>query len=225
VDTDFVKQAVAVLTNTVYFKGAWRLPFDKELTKDKPFHPASDEPKNVPMMLQKHVDYQVRGTNYQWMQLRYKDTSFVMTLVLPDEGTTPEALLASWEMKEWAGFAKPKPASGTAELELPRFTLDYDASLKEALSDLGLANVFKVGEADLKRMEASGTLFLSEVKHVTRLEVNEYGTEAAAATSIGVALVMDMSPPPRITFDRPFVVLLQDTMTELVLFCGIVNTI
>jgi serine protease inhibitor len=226
VDAEFVAQMTVILTNAVYFKATWAQKFDKKLTRNQPFHPASGPAKPVPMMHNPGVGEYLTGKKYTGVRLAYENASFAMVAILPADGTTPEALIGTWTPDDWAELVVPKNniREEKVDLSLPRFTLNYDASLKDALAALGLTAAFSDG-ADLTRMGTPENLVLSEVKHFTRLEVDESGTVAAAATVIGGNTTSVPLPNPKLTFDRPFVLLLQDTVTGTVLFCGVVQDI
>jgi serine protease inhibitor len=226
VDAAFVAQMTAILTNAIYFKATWAQKFDKKFTRNQTFHPASGPAKPVPMMHDSGVGEYLTGKKYEGVRLAYENASFAMVAILPATNTTPESLIASWTPDDWDELATPKNniREEKVDLQMPKFALDYNASLKDALGALGLATAFS-DTADLSRMGTPESLALSEVKHFTRLEVDESGTVAAAATVIGVVTTSVPIPNPKLTFDRPFIILLQDTITGTVLFCGVVQDV
>ncbi len=220
VDEGALRQAAAVLTNAVYFKGLWAEPFPKSATQDRPFHLANGQEKNVPMMRDSSIaDAYRSGKGFEAAVLPYKSSDrwspgIVLIAVLPAKGTSPEAALAGINVKELyasKGFL--------LDLRLPKFTTDYSASLKPALEKLGMGIAFS-NQADFKPM-GSPNFYISDVLHKTRLEVDEEGTVAAAATSV-IMPTMAMHPeqPRKLVFDRPFGVLLYDTRTGAILFAG-----
>ena len=101
-------------------------------------------------------------------------------------------------------------------LEFPKFKLEYELNLNEALETLGMGIAFTPAEADFTRMRKSGGLWIDEVKHKTFVEVNEQGTEAAAVTSAGMTLGL----PPTMRVDRPFVFVIREHHSETILFMG-----
>lgn len=108
------------------------------------------------------------------------------------------------------------------EIKMPRFKFSYSSILNDQLTNLGMGIAFgKTGAADFSRMSAAG-LQINEVKHKTFVEVNESGTEAAAVTSVGMELTSVQEPAP-VLINRPFVFVIREMKTGLILFTGIVN--
>jgi len=222
VDEDALRGAAAVLTNAVYFKGLWSRPFDKSLTQDGRFHLATGREKKVPMM-HRYISKAYRGgKNFEAAILRYKsadtyDPGIVLIAVLPAKGKSPEVALTGINPGELY-------ASETAllDLRLPRFNTEYSASLKPQLVKLGMGVAFG-GHADFKPM-SSPDFYIGDVLHKTRLEVDEEGTVAAAATAVMVTATAMPIPerPKTLVFDRPFGVLLYDTHSGAILFAGVI---
>ena len=222
VDASQLRSAAAVLTNAVYFKGLWAEPFEKSETQDRPFHLANGQEKKVSMMHESPIaDAYRSGKGFEAAVLPYKSSDprspgIVLIAVLPAKGTSPEAALAGINVKElYASQA------ARLDLRLPKFTTDYSASLRPALEKLGMGIAFS-GHADFKPM-GSPNFYISDVLHKTRLEVDEEGTVAAAATSVMMAATaMRLEQPKTLVFDRPFGVLLYDTRTGAILFAGVI---
>ena len=102
-------------------------------------------------------------------------------------------------------------------VSIPRFTLEYEIELTDALTALGMGIAFSESDADFSRMHRGGGVFISEVKHKTFVDVNEEGTEAAAATSVGIA---PTSMPVSFIVNRPFVFLIRERLSGTILFMG-----
>jgi serpin B len=101
---------------------------------------------------------------------------------------------------------------------LPKFTMEYESSLKDVLGALGMGIAFEPGLADLSGIGGQpGDLYIDQVKHKTFLEINEEGTEAAAATSVGIRTV---SLPPSFRVDRPFFFVIREALSGSILFMG-----
>ena len=223
VDGPIDPSTVLFLINAVYFKGDWTVPFDPALTADAPFNaPGTDQPAMVPMMKREgHFDL-LKNDDFQAVRLPYgADKRLAMILVLPRPGIVPEALargltadtIAAWS----AGFR-----SVDGELKIPRFTLRDDLELKAPLSALGMGVAF-TGQADFSRMmPPPARLLIDAVRHVTFIDVNEQGTEAAAVTSVIMAMSA-MLEKPVVVFDRPFLFMIRDESSGLILFLGVLN--
>ena len=206
----------ALLTNAVYFHGKWASQFPKNETAPQSFHLATGGDKKVQMMHQGTLSGAYRqGDGFEAAALDYRDSHIRFYAILPSPGTSPEQALAKISMD------KLKASAGHVELDLrmPRFTIDYKEELTDVLSGMGMGAAFKP-DADFAPMSSSG-FFIGGVVHKTRLEVDEEGTVAAAAT----AVKMLPSSVPRVkalVFDRPFALLLCDTRTNAILFAGVV---
>jgi serpin B len=102
-------------------------------------------------------------------------------------------------------------------VSIPKFSLEYEIELNDALTALGMGIAFSDTDADFTRMHRDGGLFISEVKHKTFVDVNEEGTEAAAATSVGVGAT---SAPMSFIVDRPFVFVIRERLSGTIMFMG-----
>jgi serine protease inhibitor len=213
--------AIAVLTNAVYFKGKFCIPFEKEQTQSKPFYLADGRERVVPMMRNCELPDSYRsGKRFEAAVLRYKDSGIALYMLLPARGTSPEQILTE-ESVQGMLLAK---ESCELDLSMPRFTIDFSSYLKESLTQLGMGIAFQYPGADFSAL-GSPLFFLGEVIHKTRLEVDEEGTVAAAATAVVMDTCSGMPPPVKtktLVFDRPFAALLRDTITGAIVFVGVV---
>jgi serpin B len=211
---------VMLLINAVYFKGEWANKFKKGLTKNEPFYPLSGPQKEVPMMSQSG-DYQYyRGYKFQAVRLFYGAKGASLDIFLPDKDSSIDDLLKGLSFEkclQWTGSFHQAPG----DIKIPRFKMDYESSLNDPLKALGMGVAFVREKADFSRMRDQNDLYISEVKHKAVVEVNEEGTVAAAATSVGLAQV---SAPQRFTFiaDHPFLMMIRDQRTDALLFIGVV---
>jgi serpin B len=208
-----------VLTNAVYMKAKWQSPFKKESTFAREFHVSSDESLNVSMMSQLSSMRYGDFDGYQMVEMPYQDGDVSMVVVLPSEidglaaleaGLTPDLLESSYDAMTRT------PVS----LRLPKFQVETSLGLNDSLTSLGMVETF--GNADLSRI-AGGGLEVSSAIHKAVIEVDEDGTEAAAATAIVVGLTSVYQPPQVYeTFhaDHPFLYVLRDQRTESILFMG-----
>ena len=207
-----VAGAKTILTNAVYFKGKWQIPFAKELTSPAAFHLGSGERK-VPFMHAPLLRGAYRnGDGFEAAILPYgppdAPAEMELCILLPAVGTRPENLRARVPL--------PAPQQDVdLELRLPKFTLNFDASLKPALNRMGMTRAF----------EPAPGLFIGDVFHRSRLEIDEEGTVAAAVTAI---VAPTGAAPPRmrqkktLIIDRPFALIVFDRRTNATLFAGVV---
>ena len=211
-----------LLANAIYFKGTWEREFDPKFTQDRPFHPAGGGQRQVPMMRQSGEFPYQEGNGCQAVRLPYKGGRLGMYALLPEPGSSVSKLLATMNASVWQGTFLRKMQSRKGELVLPRFKLEYGTELKPPLQAMGLKLAFSRA-ADFSGM--SGTpQYLSAVKHKSFVEVNEEGTEAAAATvgMMRVTSVRPTAPPFDMVVDRPFLFVIADNQTQAILFLGIV---
>ena len=209
---------VMFLINAIYFKGTWTYPFDKKLTQKGTFTKEDGSTANVDFMTMKNGRYlYYQDANVQLIDLPYGNRQYSMTMLVPKGTATLNDIarnLTREQLITWFGNAD----SASLDLHMPKFKLEYKKELKETLTELGMGEAFS-GSANFSRMLAgnSQNLAISEVMHKTFVEVNEEGTEAAAATSVGVVLT---SLPPSIRVDRPFIFLIREKSSNAILFIG-----
>jgi len=215
---------VAFLVNAVYFKGRWRATFDRARTRPMPFHAADGSTRDVPTMSLDATPLRYHSTpEYEAVDLLYGNGTFAMTVLLPRPGKTPADMLAGLDPSGWrelaAAFHEQK-----IMLSLPRFRLEYSRELEEDLKDLGMGIAFDEGRADFSGIAdvRPERLFISRVVQKTFVDVNEEGTEAAAATGVGIGVT---SAPPALVVDRPFLFAIHERLTGTILFLGQVNLI
>jgi serpin B len=213
-----------VLANAIYFKSNWLYQFDKKLTKDAPFTHADGTKADVPLMEMKgKLNYGETwiggraGVGAQVLELPYTGKELSMLVFLPDtasgihrltERLTPELL----------GGVETKPTA--VNVFLPRFKAESELSLKPVLMDMGMKAAF--GAADFTGMSPRGKeLFIGHVLHKAFVDVNEEGTEAAAATAVIIGKLVSAPPEPKVfRADRPFVFAIRDNATGAALFLG-----
>ncbi|GAB3332884.1 serpin family protein [Larkinella ripae] len=210
---------VLFLLNALYFKGDWKYQFDPKNTFDSPFALVSGSEKQVKMMnLNTSLRHAFRPT-YGAFELPYGDGTYAMTVLLPTGSSTADAIIKNLNATEWADLQLAMKESKVA-VGLPKFTMEYEATLNDALAQMGMPTAFSNG-ADFSGISTKQGLKVSYVKQNTFVAVDEKGTEAAAVTSIGVEVT---SMPPSLICDRPFVFLITEKGTGSVLFMGkIVN--
>ena len=212
-----------VLASAVYLKAAWTQPFPESATADAPFYPdGQDHPSlTVPMMHLTAPQAYLRGDGYQAVLLPYRDIGLAMAVVLPDG---PLSALRPKVAAAGLGGLLAGTARHQVTLSLPRFRLEAAFDLIPALRRLGVTEAFG-DDADFSGITDAEPLRIGAVVHKAYIDVDEHGTEAAAATAIIMAGMAAFRAPPPVTMvvDRPFLFAIIDTATSLPLFLGQVS--
>jgi serpin B len=212
-----------ILTNAIYFKSDWKYQFDTEATEPKDFTLANNDVIEVDTM---NMCDESKKLNYagnsvvQILQLPYKDEELSMFILLPKENdiSTLEAKLDA----NYFSNLKDKMSSEWIDLYLPKFKMELKFKLKEKLYKMGMPTAFSTG-ADFSGITSDADLYIDQVIHQSFVEVDEEGTEAAAATAVVVQTTSIGSPTPKpITFraDHPFIFLIQHKDSGQILFMG-----
>ncbi|WP_127580216.1 serpin family protein [Paenibacillus koleovorans] len=225
VDNPINSDTIMFLINAVYFKGSWTTPFQAAATMEKPFRLEDAKEKQAPFMRRGGSYLYAKQDGYQAVRLPYGGGNYGMVLLLPDEGVGPAALgkkLAGGEWERMKAALQSKPG----EVLLPRFKLEYEAGLNDALQALGMQKAFKEGQAEFGAMaQPPVEAFVSKVKQKTYLNVDETGSEAAAVTVIELlagSAQVNPDAPFRMELNRPFLVAIEERTTGTVLFVGAV---
>lgn len=208
-----------VLTNAIYFNGAWTFQFEEEATQDEPFTLLDGSTVTVPMMSQTESFLYAEGDGYQALAMPYLGAPVSMLFVLPADGQFEqmEEMFSAELLDEITGDLATRPV----ELSVPKFTFESEFNLSQTLADMGMPSAFG-GEADFSGMTGGRDLFISDVVHKAFVDVNEEGTEAAAATAV---IMLESAAPPMedvvvMKLDRPFLFLIRDENTGTILFAG-----
>ncbi len=202
-----------VLANAIYFKGNWASQFKKEATRDAPFTLESGDTVTVPMMSRTDDFNFAYAKTFQALELPYEGGDLSMIVLLPaetdglpalEQALTPE-LVAGLEFNEQEVM-----------VQLPKFKFEWKMELSKTLSAMGMPLAFS-NQADFSGMDGSKELSIGIVVHQAFVEVNEEGTEAAAATGVGMRVT---SMPPMFQANRPFLFLIRENATGAILFIG-----
>lgn len=208
-----------VLTNAIYFKGQWLTEFDPDLTRNESFYVNEDKEIEVPMMRRTDeeavFDY-ARLDDVQILSLPYKGEEVAMTIILPDRGQL-EAVEASLSLEQ-LNYYRSALNRQRVDVYLPRFKMDTKYIMNDDLSDLGMPSAFS-SQADFSGLTGARDLYISAVIHQAFLDVNEEGTEAAAATGV-VMQELAIRDLPVFRADRPFIFLIEHLETGAILFMG-----
>ena len=205
---------VMYLINAIYFKAPWTFQFDPSDTRTAPFHLDDGTTQDVSLMtLRRELPY-LENSRFQAVDLPYGGSAFSMTILLPRPDVSVDDLAGSLDAMTWRDIA-----GGLTETELllflPRFRMEYERTLNDDLAALGMVDAFD-HRANLERLSPVPGLWISSVKQKSWVEVNEEGTEAAAATVVTVV----ESAGPGVRADRPFLFLIRERLSGTILFVG-----
>jgi serpin B len=207
-----------VLTNAIYFKGNWESQFEKSKTKEAPFWLAPGKSVKVPMMTRKQKFNYMENDRLQILELPYVGNDLSMIVVLPKkiEGVTQlESVLSVDNLNTWLNLLRKREIL----VYLPKFKTSSQFSLGEMLSSMGMSDAF-TAHADFSGMTAKQELYISSVIHKAFVDVNEEGTEAAAATAVAMKLLSMPAPPPVFRADHSFIFLIRHNPSGSILFLG-----
>ncbi len=213
------RAVVAYLVNAIYFHGAWKYPFDAGQTHPAPFTLSDGSEIMCRMMSSRHMTVPYlhdTELGFQAVELPYGDSSFVATIMLPQRGSDLNALIASMNANNWKRWID-NLETAVVSLQLPKFKLESDILLNDALTSLGMGVAFNSRRADFSKMskEVRKDLWISRAIHKAVMDVTEEGTEAGAGT------VVEMRKGPQaksLVVDRPFLFAVREVNTGAVLF-------
>ncbi len=209
------------LINALYFKGSWKYTFDPEETEDEHFYMTGDSTITVQMMKSSGKDYTYYfDENFSLCRMPYGRDVLAMYILLPNYNYSIGEILDEMDADTWLNWKNslaPLPEEDEYEyfmFNLPKFKIEYEKRFNDVLIDLGMEIPFTPA-ANFGKM-ISGPLWINYVKQKTFIEVNEEGTEAAAATVVSMASGIT----PSFIVDRPFIYVLCDDRTDTILFIG-----
>ena len=207
---------IMFLVNAVYFKAPWTRAFEPAATRPMPFTRADGSSVNAPTMSTDAAFHYVKNDRVQAVELLYADSAFSMVLVAPASGHSLSTIANVLDAGQWEGVISSMRHERVI-LRMPKFKFDYEKELSTPLKDMGMGIAFRPFQADFTRLANRDDLYISRVQHKTFIDVHELGTEAAAATAVGVA---PTSLPPELAFDRPFFFAIRERSTGTLLFGG-----
>lgn len=214
-----------VLVNAIYFKGSWQEKFIENATTDAPFRLNKKDTKTVKMMYQKKkfpYGY-IEDLKCRVLELPYQGQELSMVILLPedieDEATGLKQIEEQLTLEKLREWTKPENLDLIeVNVHLPRFKVEDSYYLNSPLARLGVEDLFN-SKADLSGMSGARDLFISQIVHKSFVEVNEEGTEAAAATAGIVAYCMLM-PEEHFVVDHPFIFFIRHNPSANILFLG-----
>jgi serpin B len=210
-----------VLVNAIYFYGKWLTPFQPKDTSKATFQSGPGKSEDVPMMSQTSRFPYADLDSVQVLELPYQGDELSMLIVLPkakDGLTALESGLSSKTIDEWTSRLAPTEV----EVHFPKFKMTWGTeNLTGALETLGMKDAFDASTANFAGMDGNPhNLFIGMVLHKAFIDVKEEGTEAAAATAVGMMAMGAPMPKPEFIADHPFLFLIQDNKTGSILFMG-----
>ena len=213
-------EEVMFLINAIYFNGKWQIQFEKSQTQNGTFTLATGGSVNVPLMKVKEKFGYSEQTGYEALKMPYGRGKFSMLVLLPDVGKTPDQIIEQMTPSTWETLKTSLNSPLKVDVWMPRFKFTWESELKEILSSLGMAVAFSKEEANFTKINSDGHLFITKVKHKTFIDVNEEGTEAAAATSVGIGFTSAGPGGPEFHAIRPFLFFITEEDTGAILFVG-----
>jgi serine protease inhibitor len=220
---DIIKEispaTVMFLINAIYFNGTWTYEFDKDYTSDNDFYLSGGGVIQVPTMhLTADIMY-AENDLFSAAELFYGDGNYSMVILLPDNGKTVDDIINGLTVDTWdewtAGFGEAKVSVG-----LPKFRFEFGDSLNSALTDMGMGVAFDPDQADFSKINPDQQIFISMVKQQAYIDVNEEGTEAAAATVVEMELTAIPDDLIYFTVNRPFLFVIKEKDTNSIIFIG-----
>lgn len=214
--------AVLYLLNALYFKGQWTIPFSKDLTRKGTFRGNNSDSEVDFMHNTAYFPYYI-GSEGSVLELSYgDDRNFAMDIFLPADGVSAEDFVSGFDSDALNAMLE-LLEQGRVRVFMPVFKAEYETSLNATLKRLGMGNAFAPG-ADFSGMSKE-PLMISEVKQKTFIEVNEEGSEAAAITSVSVMRSSLEPEPPEFRIDRPFIFIIRERESGVILFTGLVRNL
>jgi serpin B len=207
-----------VLANAIYFDAKWLSPFEKAGTRPAPFTLAGGQKVDVETMHGTLPAGYAEEGGWQAVELPYRDRNMAMDILLPSSGALREAD-QSLDAARLASLLERLERQSVA-LSLPKFTYESSFNLNDTLAAMGMPDAFDRDRADFSGMDGKRDLFVGFVVHKALVRVDEEGTEAAAATAVGMQLKAAPAAPRVVNVDRPFLFLVRDTKTGTMLFVG-----
>ena len=208
-----------VLVNAIYFKGDWDAPFEENYTKDDIFWVTPRKEVKTPMMTQTKEFNYLETQEAQLIELSYTNHDLSMIILLPKDKnglTQLENSLSHKNLNTWLARLR----SQEVKVYLPKFKTTSELNLGKTLSLMGMPDAFNNSSADFSGITPSKDIFISALLHKAFVEVNEEGTEAAAATGFIAKITSIGEPPPIFKADHPFIFIIRDNHSGSILFLG-----
>ncbi|MEI6242896.1 MAG: serpin family protein, partial [Chlamydiota bacterium] len=213
---DLTQDTRLLLVNAVYFLGGWSFPFQSSNTQKDFFYTSSHEKQEVSMMSQEHNFPYYEENGLQIVALPIKNSTILCLLVLPTLSLDSISLSAE-SLSHWMNHL----CSENVYLKVPKFTFSSRLDLEKTLASMGMKKAFS-STADFSSIDGERDLFVSKMLHQSYIRFEETGIEAAAATAVimNMTTCWQKNPPIFFEADHPFLFLLVDKNSQVILFMG-----
>ncbi|HEX7494120.1 MAG TPA: serpin family protein [Bacteroidales bacterium] len=211
------QRTVMLLINAIYFKGKWNSQFDKEKTVQGSFYKSGGSTTQVPMMKQTSEYKIYNGEGFTLAEFPYGQANYVMDILLPDDSNGINSIMPLINDNSIKGWIS-QMSERKADVTFPKFKYGYKTDLNDILTDMGMGIAF-TDNADFSNI-SDINLLISMVKHQAFIETNEEGSEAAAATIVGISTTSMPAGPYILNINHPFLYLIRETSTNSILFMG-----
>ncbi len=209
--------AYMYLINAIYFNATWKYEFDPNATFEGDFTLANNTSKKVDFMQIEGDFYYTSNDVYTAVELPYGDSAFSMVAMLPAGENTVNELSSTLDLDTWKARSQ-SSSTQKIQVEIPKFSYEFKDLLNIPLTNLGLGVAFHDG-ADFSRITTEADLYISRVIHQTFIDVNEEGTEAAAATIVELR-ENAVAQATTIKFNKPFLYVIKENSTGAIMFMG-----
>ncbi|MBS4013084.1 MAG: serpin family protein [Bacteroidetes bacterium] len=211
-----------VLVNSIYFLAEWEKEFNKELTYNDSFYPNNGDPQKVKYMKTTDDFMYLKSKGYEAIELPYSGNKFSMMIVLPESKTDFSSFIKSFSYEDF-NTIKSNFVKKQVEVNIPKYKIETATELQKVLIQMGMPLAFS-NKADFSGMTGKQDLKIDKVIHKAFVEVDEKGTEAAAATAVVMirktAAVEDMSQKIIFKADRPFLFFIKENDNNTIIFMG-----
>jgi len=209
------------LFNTLYFEAEWETKYYKEAVRENKFHCSDGEDIETKFMYGSEYSY-LSSDNCQGFVKNYAGDKFGFAALLPNQNISMDDFIESLTGEAFQALFK-NASNETVQTAIPKFTTEYDCSLNNSLSSIGLTEAFDEDNANFTSM-SNKDLYIADVRHKTFICVNEKGTKAGAVTKMEmIAKSAMIKPPKEVILDRPFVYAIIDNQTSLPVFIGVME--
>ncbi len=213
--------AVMYLINAIYFNAQWKYEFDKEATAAGDFYLAGGSVHTTDFMQVNGNFYYTSNEDFQAVELPYGDSAFSMVVILPSGDNMVADVVNKMDVEQWEAWFE-NSAMHNVQVEMPKFKYEFKDLFNKPLSDLGLGVAFSPSTADFSRINPAKDLFISRVIHQTFIDVQEEGTEAAAATIVEMCFtsIEGGGGPLIFRINKPFLYVIKENSTGAIMFMG-----
>lgn len=210
------------LINALCFQGRWKEQYRKENVKEETFTSATGEKQKVSMLNSTERAY-IEDEKAIGVMKDYEGSEYAFAAILPKEGITVADYLNAMTGDSFRALMK-SVSSPLVETKIPSFSCEYETDMKQTMQDMGIKEAF-LPTADFSYI-SSIDFYINSIVHKTKIELDQYGTKAAAATAIAMAMSsVPVGEPKKVYLDRPFIYAIVEKQTSLPIFIGVLNSV